>query len=77
MLSFRKLCLSYQSWINSPIVFLASSSVCLHLSLKLPPPFEVLPSHYTFELHSYTPRQIWQASYIGIFPSFHVLHIAF
>lgn len=67
----------YRSWINSPLVFLASSSVCLHLSLRLPPPFEVQPSHYGSDLHPYTHRQIWQPSYIGVFPSFCVLHVAF
>lgn len=53
--------------VNSPVVFLASSSVDLHISPRFPPPFEVYPSHYAFELHSYTHRQIWEVSYIGIF----------
>lgn len=63
----RKLHLRNGSWINSPVVFLASSSVYLHMSPRLPPPFEVDPSHYAFELHSCTHRQIWEVSYIGIF----------
>lgn len=54
---FQKVwCLWYWSRISSSIVFPASSSICLHLSVRLHPSLEVQPSHYAFELHSYSDK---------------------